>query len=141
LEDGTNVKYNDVTWKRKDLKKYVGFSFLFGLSMVKIFQFSKFWYAGCFVPVTLLYILDRKSVPYSEFENFYKFVYEKRKANVIYNKNHEQFENEVTDKETYEKLKKILINTNKTIYEVNQEINEAYLNAAISQYKAENGKK
>lgn len=78
--------------------------------------------------------MDKRYVPFTEIENFYKFLYEKRKADVLYKINNGDILNQIesSDKSCFEKIKKELEKSNRTLYEVSQDLDEMYLRAAAS---------
>jgi hypothetical protein len=78
--------------------------------------------------------MDRKFVPYTEIENFYKYVWEKRKAEAFYKIEKESIDKEFfhLDKEHFDNLKIELERSNRTIYEVSHDLDEMYLEAAIN---------
>lgn len=131
--DGTSVHYTDITWKRKNLAKYYIASLLLGVVAHKGLKMSRWWIGGAFVPVLMLSYLDKQFVPYGELENFYKFVYEKRKSEAMYKNDDHSIEKELEklDKDDFDKLKNILVNSNRTLYEISHDLDEMYLKAAI----------
>ena len=92
------------------------------------------WIAACFIPSLILHYSDRHFVPYSEIENFYKYVYERRKAETCYKNEKEEVQNQLNQFNSNElnELKGELERTNRTLYEVGQNIDEMYLDAAIN---------
>jgi hypothetical protein len=134
--EGSSVSYSDVTWSRKSYKGLLYFS-LFTLISSRVLKMSRYWYIVAFVPAAMIYYMDKKFVPYAEIENFYNYVYERRKAENLYKSNEKEIEGELSafDQENYSKLKAELIRSNRTIYEVAQDLDEMYLQAAIKSEK------
>jgi hypothetical protein len=130
--DGTGIAYTDVKIERNNLRLYL-LSLLIGTIAHRTLKLSRWWILGAFVPVLLLNHLDKKFVPYGELENFYKYVYERRKAEAIFKNDENKVEKELSrlNKDDYEKLKNVLIKSNRTLYEVSQDLDEMYLRAAI----------
>ena len=81
----------------------------------------------------LLNHLDKKFVPYGEIEKFYKYVYERRKAETNCKNDDSQIEKELSkmDNNNYDMLKNLLVKSNRTLYEVSQDLDEMFLRAAI----------
>jgi hypothetical protein len=102
-----------------------------------VFKYSRWWYLNCLIPIALIGYMDKKFVPYGELENFYKFVYEKRKAEAEFKHEDKEVSSELSklDKETYLKMKDELLSSNKTLYDVVQDLDEMYLKAAIQSDK------
>jgi hypothetical protein len=134
--DGSSVTFSDVTWSRKSFKGLLLFS-LSTLIASRLFKMSRYWYVVSFVPAALICYMDRKFVPYAEIENFYNYVYERRKAESLHKNYEKEIEGELSafDQENYSKLKAELIKNNRTIYEVAQDLDEMYLQAAIRSEK------
>ena len=76
--------------------------------------------------------MDKRFVPYGEIENFYKYLYETRKSNVLYSVDKNDVSNQLAavDKDCFEKIKSELVRSNRTLYEVVQDLDEIYLRAA-----------
>ena len=75
--------------------------------------------------------MDKKFVPYTEIENLYKFVYERRKANSLYKSHHSAVQKELEgfDKGLYAQVEESLKKSNKTLYEASNGLNALYINA------------
>jgi len=103
-----------------------------GVGAVKVLKLSRYWLIGSFVPLALITYMDAKYTPYTEVENLYKFIYERRKANNMYKKNHTAVTKELEslDKLMFTRVQDELIKSNKTIYEASNELNNSYLNSA-----------
>lgn len=114
--------------------KYIIFSYSLLLFASRVcFSMSRYWILLSFLPASLIYYTDRKYVPYGELENFYNYVYERRKAEGLFKLNHKKFEDQFSqmDQELIKIIKSELLATNKTLYEVSHELDETYLQAAI----------
>lgn len=130
------VDFTDVTWKRKNNLHLILAPFaLIGIS--RALKLPNWWIAASFLPSLILHFSDRHFPPYSELENFYKYVYERRKAESFYKTEKEQMENSWKEINTQElnDLKAELERTNRTLYEVVQNVDEMYLDAAINSVK------
>ncbi len=127
------MNFSDVTWKRKFfLHLYLA---PFGLIAIsRALKLPNWWIAASFVPSLILHFSDRHFPPYAELENFYKYVYERRKAETFYKEEKEQMENQLKEFNSPEldNLKTELERTNRTLYEVVQNIDVMYLDAAIN---------
>ena len=75
--------------------------------------------------------MDKKFVPYTEIENLFKFIYERRKATCLYKNNHTSIQKELesVDKVVYSRIQKELTDSNKTLYEANNGLNALYINS------------
>jgi hypothetical protein len=104
------------------------------MAFTRYLKMPNWWIAACFIPNLLLHYSDRRFVPYSEIENFYKYVYERRKAETYYKNEKEEVQNLLNQFNSIElnDLKNELERTNRTLYEVRQNIDEMYLGAAIN---------
>ena len=130
--DGQSINYSDVNWSRKNIGSLFGASVLIATS-AHFLKLSRYWYFVSFVPAMLVLYMDRKYAPYGELESFYNYLYERRKAEAQFKLAEKEIDGELAklDKENYSKIKSELIQTNKTLYEVGQELDELYLQAAI----------
>ena len=100
--------------------------------MVRIYKYSYLWMIGSFLPPVLIKVSDRNNVPFTEIENFYKYVDERRKAEFIFKKNKEVTDNiKNYNPDIFERLKKDLEITNKTLWDVIADTDEMYLTAAL----------
>lgn len=135
LENGTKVDFDEITLRRKNLVNLKWLCLLFGLTTTFYFKRSRYWLIGSFVPYFLIKYMDQKYVPYTELENFYKYVNERRMAEALYKGDDNSIEKELSalDKETYESIKNELLRTNRTIWEVQSDLNRMYLHAAKSE--------
>lgn len=133
LEDGTSVTYDDITWERKNRSKLLKLSFVTALASVHLLKLSRNWYFASFVPYFLLNYMDKKYVPYAQIESFYKYVYERRKADHNYLSNQQRI-NEAISKdvssETLSALTEELKLSNLTVYEAANGIYNSYLDQA-----------
>jgi hypothetical protein len=75
--------------------------------------------------------MDNRFVPYTEIENLYKYVYERRKANSLYKTHHAKIQNELmsVDKHLYNQIQGDLTKSNKTLYEASNGLNSLYINS------------
>jgi hypothetical protein len=127
--DGTHFSFDEIAWSRRNSSQLFLGSLLIA-SSARFLKLSRYWYFVSFAPALILAYSDRKFVPYAELENFYSYVYERRKAESLYKQGLDE-EFAKLDKENYEKIKNELVRDNKTLYEVSQELDELYLQAAI----------
>jgi hypothetical protein len=132
LDNGEKVQYNDVKLKRKHFKKYLILSALFGLYMVNVVKYSRYWYFGAFVPALLIKVTDLRYLNYTEIENFYKYVDERRKGEHLEKLNSNNVTKSLAgaDNNLVLELKNDLLGTNKTVYDVTNDIDAIYLKAA-----------
>jgi hypothetical protein len=130
--DGTSFSYDEIAWSRKNWSKLILGSVAIVLS-ARFLKLSRYWYIVSFAPALIMCYSDKKFVPYGELENFYSYIYERRKAEALYKHEQKALDAELSkmDKENYEKIKNELVRDNKTLYEVSQELDELYLQAAI----------
>ncbi len=130
--EGTSVSFSEVNWTRKNYSRLMASSFII-LVGARLLKMSRYWYFASFLPAAMVCYMDRKFVPYGELENFYSYVYERRKAESQFKSHDKEVEAELAqlDKDNFAKLKSELIRSNKTVYEVAQEVDELYLQAAI----------
>ncbi len=100
--------------------------------MVGVFRYSGLWMIGSFVPPFIIKLTDKNNVPFTEIENFYKYIDERRKAEFIYKKNQE-VTNDIKkyNPDIFEQVKKDLEITNKTVWDVIADTDEMYLAAAM----------
>lgn len=80
-------------------------------------------------------MLDLKNPPIGEIESFYKFVYERRKADNIFRNHFEDVQKSLgneNDKAILETIKEELKRSNSTVYESFNDLDVAYLRAAVS---------
>ncbi len=82
----------------------------------------------------ILKVADRHFVPYSELENFYKYIYERRKAETFYSTEKAEMEKQLNqfNSDELNDLRTELERTNRTLYELVQNVDEMYLDAAIN---------
>lgn len=99
-----------------------------------MFGLSNWWLLTFGVPYFLALKFDNKFVPYSEIENFYKYVYERRKAETYYKVHNKGLEEDLNkiDSNSYNQIKNELLKANSTLYEAVQDLDESYLLAAIN---------
>ena len=130
--DGTPFSYDEVTWSRKNSGSLLIGSLLI-VATARFLRLSRYWYFVSFAPALILSYSDKKFVPYGEIENFYNYVYERRKAESLFKNEGKAVDEELNllDKKNYDQIKRELVRTNKTLYEVAQELDELYLQAAI----------
>lgn len=104
------------------------------IAITRALKLPNWWMAASFIPSLIIHISDRHFPPYAELENFYKYVYERRKAETFYKDEKEQIENSLNKISSPElkSLKSELERTNRTLYEVVQNVDEIYLDAAIN---------
>ncbi len=131
--EGSQLKYSDITWSRKNRGPLIALCLGSGIFAHQILKMSRWWYLVCFAPAILTSFMDCKFVPYGELENFYKYVYETRKADALFKSYEKEITNQLSklDQENYLKLKDELLRNNATLYEVGQDLDEHYLTAAI----------
>jgi hypothetical protein len=81
--------------------------------------------------------MDRKFVPYAQIESFYKYVYERRKADYYFNHNNSEITAILHKNHTPESISALtneLKTANLTVYEAANSIFQSYLN----QFKEKN---
>lgn len=78
--------------------------------------------------------MDRRFVPYAELENFYKYLYERRKSNELYKSDGDNVSKQLAavDNESFTRIKNELLRSNRTLYEVVQDLDEMYLKGAAN---------
>jgi hypothetical protein len=132
LDNGEKVQYNEVKLKRRKFNRYILASVLFGLFMVRVVRYSRFWYFGAFAPAILMKITDSRLTDYSEIENFYKYVDERRRGEYLQKLNSASVSKAIstTDNSAVIELKDELSKHNKTVYDVTADLEAAYLNGA-----------
>ncbi len=130
--DGTPFSYDEVAWSRNNSHKLFLRSLLI-IATARYLSLSRYWYFVSFAPALILSYSDKKFVPYGEIENFYNYVYERRKAESLFKNEGKAIEEELNllDKTNYNKIKSELVRSNKTLYEAAHELDELYLQAAI----------
>ena len=131
--EGSRVHYTDITWSRSTRLPLLGVSLLTGVFAHNFLRMSRWWYFVSLAPFVILTYMDRKFVPYGELESFYKYVYERRKAENLFKIHEKEIDSELVkmDKDNFYKLKDEMTRTNSTLYEVLQDLDELYLVAAI----------
>ena len=133
--DGSRVKYTDITWTRTARYKFLAGCLVTGAFAHNILRMSRWWYFVSLAPFVIFSYLDRKFVPYGEIESFYKYVYERRKAENLFKSHEKEIDSELLklDKENFSRLKEELTKSNTTLYEASQDLDELYLIAAIEE--------
>jgi len=104
------------------------------IALTRYLKLPNWWVAACFVPNFILYAADRHFVPFAELENFYKYVYERRKAETFYKTEKDEINKHLNQLNSCElnSLRSELERTNRTLYEVVQNLDEMYLDAALN---------
>lgn len=127
---GRGVTYDDVVLERPSFRnRVIGYLALglfahFGLGL------SRYWIVGGLIPVALSKYADSKFSPKEEIESFYNFVAERRDADRLYNKSKEVIIN-LEDKKGISTIFRELKSTSKSFVEARDELNSAYLSAAL----------
>jgi Mg/Co/Ni transporter MgtE len=100
--------------------------------MVGAAGYARAWIFGAFVPPMLIKFTDWRFTDYTELENFYKYVDERRKGEYIEKLNSGNVNKALAgaDNSAVVELKDELIRNNKTIYDVVNDLDAAYLKAA-----------
>jgi hypothetical protein len=134
LEDGTSVVYDDVEWERKNRRRLLQLCLVTSIFSVHFLKLSRNWYFMPFISYSLVNYMDRKYVPYAQIESFYKYVYERRKANHNFIQNQNEIRTNLLNNnfsdEKIEALGHQLKYHNLTVYEAAHNIYEKYLDHA-----------
>ena len=130
--DGTSITYTDVKYKSTNTKIFLILAPILATT-AHFLKMSRYWYVVSFAPFAIVSYMNTKYVPYGEIESFYNYLYEKRKADSQFKLSENEVDSALSslDKATYSKVKNELIDSNKTLYEAVQELDEVYLQAAI----------
>ena len=130
LPDGTSVTYDDIKWERKNNKNLLKLSFFTAIFSVNILKLSRNWYILSFIPYCLINYMDKKYVPYAQIESFYKYVYERRKADFNFKQNEKEILEKLNQNNSPELISSLQTNlksANLTVYEAANDIYLSYL--------------
>jgi hypothetical protein len=100
--------------------------------MTRMVGYSRWWLLGAFVPPILIKFTDLRNKDYAEIENFYKYVDERRKGEYlekIYSNNISKSLNS-SDNSLLIEFKDDLLKSNKTVYDITNDLDALYLKAA-----------
>lgn len=131
--------YDDVEWERKNRRRLLKLTVFTGIVAVHFLKLSRNWYIAPFIPYFLINYMDKKYVPYAQIESFYKYVYERRKANYNFTQNQNEIEVSLKNNYSEDKLEDLRLQlrySNLTVYEAADRIYRNYLEIAQKNVKA-----
>ena len=123
---------------KKNNKILLKFSFITAIASLQFMKLSRNWYILSFIPYFLINYMDRKYVPYSQIESFYKYVYERRKADFNFKQNQQEILEKLNQNNPHELISSLqnhLKSSNMTVYEAANDIYLSYLKLKLNRSK------